>query len=328
MRAIEVVGQGKEARLSLGEAPEPPTGPGELRVAVCAAGINRGDLMQRRGLYPPPPGASPILGLECSGRVEQRGAAVRGFEVGERVMALLPGGGYAERVSVDAGSVLRVPETVSLIEAAGIPEVFLTCHLTLFLLGGVGAGATVLVHGGGSGIGTAAIQLLRAAGARVLVTAGSEEKCARCRELGAELALNYRSADFAPAVLEATGGLGVDFVLDHVGGAYLERNLRCLAQGGRLLLIGAMEGARAEIDLGRVLGRHLSIIGSTLRSRPLEQKAALVESFAKRFGADLASRRIRAVIDSVVPLAQAQAAHDRLEASAHFGKIVLQVAPE
>src|SRR5262245_6231972 len=292
MQAIRVVGKGKDARLELGEAEDPEPGPDELRIDVAACAVNRADLLQRRGLYPPPPGASPILGLECAGAVERVGALVRGFSPGDRVMALLPGGGYAARAVVHAGSAMRVPVSLSLTEAAAVPEVFLTCHLTLFEIARVREGESVLVHGGGSGIGTAAIQLLLRAGARVFTTAGSDAKCARCLALGAELAVNYRSADFAPAVLEATGGAGVDVVLLAVGAPYPERHMQVLARCGRLVLIGLMGGARAELDLGAVLSRHLVVTGSTLRSRPVEEKAALVTSFLARFGDDLAARRI------------------------------------
>jgi len=325
MRAIGVEGKGKQARLVPVDVPAPEPGPDELRIDVAATAVNRADLMQRRGLYPPPPGASEILGLECSGLVERVGANVRGFARGDRVMALLPGGGYAEQAVVDAGSAMRVPDSLRLIDAAAIPEVFLTCHLTLFEIADVRPGQTVLVHGGGSGIGTAAIQLLQRAGARVLVTAGSEEKCRRCVELGAELAVQYKQDDFAAKVRDATQGSGVDVVLDHVGGAYLERNVGLLKRGGMLVLIGLMGGPKAELDLGAVLSGHLRITGSTLRTRPANEKTALVRSFQTRFADDLASGRLRPIIDGELPLERAQAAHDRIEASDHFGKILLTV---
>jgi putative PIG3 family NAD(P)H quinone oxidoreductase len=325
MRAIQVVGQRDKARLALGEAPDPAPGAGEISIDVETAAVNRADLLQRRGLYPPPPGASSILGLECAGRVASLGEGVDAFEPGDRVMALLAGGGYAERAVVHAGSVLHVPDGVDMDVAGALPEVFLTCHLTLFDLGHAQAGETVLVHGGGSGIGTAAIQLLTRAGARVIVTAGNDEKCARCRELGAQVAVNYRNEDFVEVVQRETDGHGVDLLLDSIGGAYFERNLRALARGGRLVLIGLMGGASAEINLGAVLSKHLSIIGSTLRSRPAHEKAALVRSFWSRFGTDVTSGKIAPVIDRVLPLARAQEAHEHLEASAQFGKVVLRV---
>ena len=323
MKAVLTERPGDETVLRVGEAPAPLVGPGELRIRVAATAVNRADLLQRQGLYPPPPGASPILGLECAGTVAELGAGVSGWRVGDRAMALLAGGGYAEEVVVHAGSALPVPERLSLEEAAAVPEAFLTAHLNLFELGGLRAGAAALVHGGGSGVGTAAIQLARAAGARVFVTAGSEEKCARCRALGAELAVNYRSESFRERVQEATGGRGVEVVLDPIGAAYLADNLASLAVGGRLVLIGLMGGAKAEIGLGALLTRRLSVIGSTLRTRPVEEKAALVAAFLARFGAELAAGRIRPIVDRVLPLAAVAEAHRVMKASEHFGKIVL-----
>ena len=325
MKAIAIEGEGKNARLVLGEAPRPDLRPGELRIAVAATAVNRADLMQRRGLYPPPPGASAVLGLECAGTVLEVAAGVSGFARGDKVMALLAGGGYAEEACVDAGSVMPVPAGLSLVEAAAIPEVFLTCHLNLFQLAQAPAGGWALVHGGGSGIGTAAIQLLREAGVRSIVTAGSAAKCARCLELGADHALDYSAGEFAPAVLETTGGVGVDVVFDSIGAPYLAQHLACLRVGGRLVLIGLMGGAKAELNLGIVLVKRLSIIGSTLRARPVAEKAEIVRGFRARFGAALARGTLRPIVDRVLPLAEAQAAHDLVESSAHFGKVVLQV---
>ena len=325
MRAIQVVNEGKDARLVLGEAPEPKPGPREVAIAVCATAVNRADLLQRRGLYPPPPGASPILGLECAGRIDELGSEVRGFERGERVMALLAGGGYAERVCVDAGSLMRIPERLDFAHAAAVPEVFLTCDLNLFQIAGARAGEHVLVHGGGSGIGTTAIQLLRQQGARVIVTCGSDAKAERCLELGAERAINYREQEFAPAVLEHTDGQGVHVVLDSIGAAYLEPNVRCLRTGGRLVLIGTMGGSRGEIDLAWLLRKRLTVVGSTLRGRSVEEKASITRAFVERFGEALASGAVAPVVDEVLPLAEAQRAHERLERSDHFGKLVLRV---
>jgi putative PIG3 family NAD(P)H quinone oxidoreductase len=238
-------------------------------------------------------------------------------------MALLAGGGYAEQVVVDAGSALPVPRALSDAEAAGLPEVYLTVFLNVFQLGALPAGGSLLVHGGGSGIGTAAIQLAKLAGARVIVTAGSDEKCARCSALGADLAVNYRTEKFADAVRAATNGAGVDVVLDSIGAPYLADNLASLAPGGRLVLIGLMGGAKAELNLGALLVRRLSVIGSTLRTRSLAEKAALVGAFRARFGADLEAGRIRPVIDRVLRFSQAADAHRLLQASDHFGKVVL-----
>lgn len=325
MKAVLTDRPGDESVLRVGEAPAPSPGAGELRIRVAATAVNRADLLQRQGLYPPPPGASPVLGLECAGVVAELGPGVEGWQVGDRVMALLAGGGYAQEVVVHAGSVLPVPEGLSLEEAAAVPEAFLTAYLNLFQLGGLGAGGSALVHGGGSGVGTAAIQLCRAAGARVLVTAGSDEKCARCRALGADVAVNYRTESFAEQVREATAGRGVDVILDAIGAAYLADNLASLAVGGRLVLIGLMGGARAEIGLATLLTRRLSVIGSTLRTRPVEDKAAIVAGFRERFFADLASGRVRPVVDRVLPLESVAEAHRVMKASEHFGKIVLEV---
>jgi tumor protein p53-inducible protein 3 len=326
VKAVLIDRPGDESAMRIGDAPEPVLGAGELRIRVSATAVNRADLLQRQGLYPPPPGASPILGLECAGEVIELGPGVAGWRVGERAMALLAGGGYAEQAVVDAGSAMRVPASLSLEEAAAVPEVFLTAFLNLFELGALPAQGSALVHGGGSGVGTAAIQLVKAAGGRVIVTAGSEEKCARCRELGADVALNYRSEPFAERVREATGGRGVDVVLDSIGAPYLAPNLDSLAVGGRLVLIGLMGGAKVELNLAVLLGKRLSAIGSTLRARPLAEKAAIVDGFSRRFGADLAARRIRPIVDRVLPLEAVADAHRAVKASEHFGKIVLRVA--
>jgi putative PIG3 family NAD(P)H quinone oxidoreductase len=252
---------------------------------------------------------------------------VRGWNVGDRAMALLPGGGYAEQAVVHAGSAMHVPARLSYEQAAAVPEVFLTCFLKLFMLGQFPDGGTALVHGGGSGIGTCAIQLIREVGGRTIVTAGSDAKCAKCRELGADVAVNYNEADFVAAVKEATGGAGADVVLDYIAGPYLERNLQSLAVGGRLVIMGLMGGAKAELNLGLVMMKRLQIIGSTLRARPDEEKAAIVEGFLARFGKALEQGTIGPVVDHVLPLAEAGEAHRRMQQSEHFGKLVLSVAP-
>jgi putative PIG3 family NAD(P)H quinone oxidoreductase len=327
MKAVVFDKPGDESVLYVGEVDPPALGPDDLRIRVAGAGVNRADLLQRRGMYPPPPGASPLLGLECAGEVIEVGANVRGWKPGERAMALLAGGGYAEQVVVDTGSALPVPKALSDVEAAALPEVYLTVFLNVFQLGALpAAGGRLLVHGGGSGIGTAAIQLGKLAGAQVIVTAGSDEKCARCRALGADVAVNYRTEKFLDAVRAATGGAGVDVVLDSIGAPYLGDNLASLALGGRLVLIGLMGGAQAEINLGALLVRRLSLIGSTLRTRSLAEKASLVTAFRARFGAELEAGRIRPVVDRVLPFAQAGDAHRLLQASDHFGKVVLAPA--
>jgi tumor protein p53-inducible protein 3 len=326
VKAVVLDGFGDESVMRVAEVAAPALVPGALRIRVAATAVNRADLMQRQGLYPAPPGASEILGLECAGEVVEVAADVRGWRPGERAMALLPGGGYAEEVVVDAGSALRVPARLSLEQAAAVPEVSLTVFLNVFQLGALPEGGAALVHGGGSGIGTAAIQLLKAAGAKSVVTAGSEVKCARCLELGADRAVCYRDGDFVAACKELTGGRGVDLVLDSIGAPYLERNLASLAIGGRLVLIGLMGGAKAEIGLGQLLVRRLQLIGSTLRARPVAEKARIAAGFDARFGAALARGEIAPVVDRVLPLAEAASAHRLVKASEHFGKVVLRVA--
>ncbi len=325
MRAITFDQPGDESVLVLGEAPSPALGPNDLRIRIRATAVNRADLMQRQGFYPPPPGASPILGLECAGDVAEVGSAVRGWRVGDRAMALLAGGGYAEETVVDAGSAMPVPADFSYEEAGSFPEVFLTVFLNVFMIGDPAPGGTILVHGGGSGIGTAAMALCREAGLRILVTAGSDEKCAKCRELGADVAINYQTGDFADEVRAATDGKGVDLVLDSIGAAYLESNLRCLKIGGKLVLIGLMGGARGEIDLASVLMKRVQVIGSTLRARPAAEKATIVRALLARFGAAIGEGKLRPIVHRVLPLAEAAEAHRVVKASTHFGKVVLRV---
>lgn len=325
MRAVVIENQGPESTLTVGEVEAPSLGADDVRIATRAFAINRGDLMQRKGMYPPPPGASTVMGLECAGEVTEVGADVQGWSVGDRAMALLAGGGYAEEAVVHAGSVMRVPDGMSWTDAAAIPEVFLTVHLTVFQLAAFPDGGTLLVHGGGSGIGTAAMQMVKEVGGRVITTAGSDEKCAQCRELGADVAVNYKEASFAEAVAEATSGEGVDVVLDHIGGAYLDDNLKSLRVGGRLVLIGLMGGARAEISLATVMLKRLQVIGSTLRARPHHEKTAIVTDFEARFGDALRAGRLRPIVDRVLPMAEIEAAHAAMEASTHFGKIVLTI---
>jgi len=325
MKAVVCDGAGDESVLGISEVPAPELGPGDLRIRVAATAVNRADLLQRQGLYPPPPGASSILGLECAGEVIEVGAQVEGWAAGDRAMALLTGGGYAEQAVVPAGCAMRLPERLGWEEAAAVPEVFLTVFLNLFQLAGFAEGGAALVHGGGSGIGTAAIQLVKAAGGVIMVTAGSDQKCRRCRELGADLAVNYRSGDFVEEVRKTTGGRGVDVVLDSIGASYLERNLASLRAGGRLILIGLMGGARAEVDLASLLIRRLQVIGSTLRARPVEEKRRLVADFTRRFGDALARGQVRPIVDCVFPLERVAEAHRLMKSSRHFGKIVLRV---
>jgi putative PIG3 family NAD(P)H quinone oxidoreductase len=325
VRAIVFDEPGDPSVMKLGEAPAPALKPGSIRISVAATSVNRADLLQRQGLYPPPPGESTILGLECAGEVAEVAADVEGWRVGDRAMALLAGGGYAEEVVVPAGCAMRVPEALSIEEAAGISEVFLTVFLNVFQLAALPERGSVLVHGGGSGIGTTAIQLVKNIGGTIIVTAGSPEKCARCLELGADRAVNYNDEDFVDAVREQTDGRGVDAVLDSIGAKYLSQNLKALAVDGRLVVIGLMGGAKAEIALGPLLVRRLQVIGSTLRSRSSEAKAATVAAFEGRFKAALEAGQIRPVIDRILPLADAAEAHRVVAASEHFGKVILRV---
>ncbi len=325
MKAIVIDKPGDESCMKLGEVAAPALAPGTIRIRNVACGVNRADLLQRQGFYPPPAGASPILGLECAGRVAEVAADVKGFRPGERVMALLPGGGYAEESVVDAGSVIRLPDSLSFEEGAGSIETLLTVFLNVFQLAGLPEGGSVLVHGGGSGIGTTAIDLVRRAGGHIIATAGSEDKCRRCRELGADAVANYKSEDWVAIAREATGGRGVDVVLDSIGGPYLDGNLRALADDGTLVVIGLMGGAKAELPLGVLLARRLRVIGSTLRTRSAAQKAGIVSAFLARFGADFEAGRIRPILHRVFPLEQAPEAHRLLKASTHFGKVVLRI---
>ena len=326
MKAITIAAPGDESCMKLAEVDAPAMRPGCLRIRVVAAAVNRADLLQRQGLYPPPPGASEILGLECAGEVIEVADGVEQFAVGDRAMALLSGGGYAEEVVVAAGSAMRVPERLSFNQAAAFPEVFLTVFLNVFQLARLKRGGSALVHGGGSGIGTAFIQLVKAVGATCVVTAGSDEKCKRCLDLGADVAVNYRTGDFVSAARDATDGAGVDVILDSIGGSYLEQNLGSLAIGGRLVLIGLMGGAKAEISLGQLMLKRLQLLGSTLRGRTDAEKAGIVEGLMEQFAAALESGEIGPVVDRVLPLEQAPEAHRVIKASEHFGKVVLSVS--
>lgn len=323
MQAVVFDTPGDESVLRVDEVPNPDCGPGEVRIAVAAAGVNRADLLQRRGLYPPPPGASEILGLECAGNVTEVGDGVEGFAVGDRVMALLAGGGYAEQVIAPATCVMAAPPCLGDLETGGLPEAFITAFLNLFLLGGLEPRATALVHGGSGGVGTAAIQLAKCAGAHVVVTAGSDERCRRCLELGADAAVNHRHEDFVAAARELTNDHGVDVVLDCIGASYLDRHLEALAVGGRLVVIGLQGGNRATLDLARLMRKRLTIAGSTLRARPVAEKGGIIRALLGRFGAHLADGRLRPVIDRSLPFERAAEAHRALAAGEVFGKIVL-----
>jgi len=323
LRAIVITKPGSPDVLQIAEVPAPVLVPGEVLIDVTAAGVNRADLLQRQGLYPAPPGIPPYPGLECSGRVAAVGPGVTGWKRGDEVCALLAGGGYAQQVAVPAGQLLPLPAGVSLTDAAGLAEVACTVYSNVFQWAALAPGETLLVHGGASGIGTFAIQLARATGARVACTAGSPEKLARCRELGADLAISYRDEDFTEAIAEFTGGSGADVILDIMGAAYLLRNVTALATGGRLALIGMQGGSRGELDLGLLMRKQASIRAASLRARPASEKAAIVAAVREHVWPLISDGQVTAVIDRVLPLAEAAEAHRLIEAGTHLGKILL-----
>ncbi len=307
------------------ERPTPAVAAGEVLIKVAAAGVNRPDVMQRQGKYPPPPGASDIPGLEIAGEIVGVASDVTSWRTGERVCALVSGGGYAEYCSAPAPQCLPIPAGLDLVQAAAIPETFFTVWTNVFERGRLVAGETILIHGGSSGIGTTAIQLARAYGARVIATAGSDEKCSACQSLGAEVAINYRSTDFVTTVRDTTGGRGVDVVLDMVGGEYLQRNIDCLARDGRLVQIGLLGGAKSQINMGPVLQRRLWITGSTLRARSIAEKAAIAGAVQQHVWPLLEAGTVRVLVHATFPLQQAAEAHRVMESSAHIGKLVLTV---
>jgi putative PIG3 family NAD(P)H quinone oxidoreductase len=323
MHAVVITEPGEPEVLRWLEVPDPVPGPGEVVIDVAASGVNRADLMQRQGLYPPPAGAPPYPGLECAGRIRIAGDGVTDWRPGDEVCALLAGGGYAEQVVVPAGQVLPLPPKVSVTTAASFPETACTVYSNVFQLAALQGGETLLVHGGSSGIGTMAIQLGKAFGARVACTAGSAEKLARCRELGADIAINYREEDFVAALHDATGGAGADVILDIMGASYLARNLAALATDGRLVIIGRQGGSRAEIDLGVLQGKRASVHATTLRARPAGQKAEVVAAVREHVWPLIGTGQVKAVIDQELPMSQAPEAHRAMAASKHFGKIVL-----
>ena len=327
MRCIVVREPGGPEVLALSEAPLPVPRADEILIRVQAAGVNRPDLLQRRGVYPPPPGASPLLGLEVAGEVAGLGAAVGGWRLGDPVCGLANGGGYAEYCAIPAAQCLPFPAGFGPREAAALPETCFTVWANLFMMGRLQAGESALIHGGSSGIGTIAIQFAAALGAIVYATAGTAEKCAACVRLGARAAIDYRSADFAAEIARLTGGLGVDVVLDMVGASYLARNLASLARDGRLVVIATQGGAVADgFDLGLVMRQRLTITGSAMRPRSTAEKGAIAAALRARAWPLLAAGKVRPVIQAVFPLAEAAAAHRALEAGAHVGKIMLEVA--
>jgi putative PIG3 family NAD(P)H quinone oxidoreductase len=323
MIAIEISRPGDPDVLVATERPRPEPGAGEVLIKVAATGVNRPDVFQRRGRYPPPPGASDIPGLEVAGTIERLGDAVHGFAVGDAVCALVAGGGYAEYCVAPAPQCLPVPRGLNLTAAAAIPETFFTVWTNVFERGRLQPNETLLVHGGSSGIGTTAIQLARARGSRVFATAGSPEKCAACEQLGAERAINYREEDFVAVVRGLSGGSGVDVVLDMVGGDYFARNIDALAVEGRLVEIATLQGVTAELNIQTIMQRRLTITGSTLRARPIADKAAIAQAVHTHVWPLLESGAVKPIVHATFPLRDAAAAHRVMESSAHIGKLVL-----
>ena len=323
MRAISISEPGDADVLTVTEEARPSAGPGQVVIDVAAAGVNRADVMQRLGFYPPPKGASPLPGLEVSGTVAEVADGVSGIAVGDEVCALIDGGGYAEAVAVPSTQVLPVPKGVSLADAAGLPEVVCTVWSNVFMTANLQPGETLLVHGGSSGIGTMAIQLAKALGARVAVTAGSAEKLDACRALGADVAISYKDEDFVERVREETDGRGADVVLDNMGAKYLGRNVDALATAGRLVVIGLMGGRKGELDLGTLLSKRGAVIATSLRARPAEEKAAIVAAVREHVWPLVEDGTVRPVIHQTYPLAEAAQAHRDMEASGHIGKLLL-----
>lgn len=325
MQAVIVRQPGGPEQLALGRVAAPVLAPGCIEIDVHATALNRADLLQRRGAYPPPPGASEILGLECAGVVRAVNGDVGAWRPGDRAMALLAGGGYAERVVVPHVHALPIPAGMTFRQAAAIPEAFLTASEALFSCGDLNTGEWVLVHAAAGGVGSAAVQLARLIGANVVACAGTAEKLGYLERLGANVVVNYREADFEAAVAGATEGRGVDVVLDFVGGPYAERHQRCLAEAGRWVVLGMLGGSEAKLDLGRILRRRSRLAGLVMRTRSSADKAAIVQRFALRFGGQLGTDALAPQIDSVFPLADVRAAHERMERNENIGKIVLEV---
>lgn len=323
MRAVVITHPGGPEALRLEEVPDPQPGPGEVVIEVAAAGVNQADVLQRQGFYPPPPGAPPYPGLECSGRIVSAGPDVTAWQPGDEVCALLGGGGYAERVAVPAGHVLPVPAGLSLVEAAAFPEAACTVQGTVYQQARLAAGETILIHGGAGGMGSFAVQLAKADGAVVACTAGTAAKLARCRELGADLAISYRDQDFTAEVAKFTGGRGADVIMDIMGASYLAANLATLATWGRLVIISTRGGTHGDLDLGLLMAKRASIFAATLRARPPAEKAEVVRAAQDHAWPLIGSGAIVPVIDQVLPMAEAAQAHRLMEAGTHVGKILL-----
>jgi tumor protein p53-inducible protein 3 len=326
VKAVRVFEPGGPDKLQLVELPDPVPGNAEVAIDIHASALNRADLLQRRGLYPPPPGATDILGLECAGVVSAVGPGCTGaLPVGERVMVLLAGGGYAERVVVPEALVMKLPSALGFEQGAAIPEAFLTAREAMLVSGQLGTGEAVLVHAAAGGVGSAALQMARIHGARVFATAGGETKCAWVRELGADVVIDYKSQDFADVIRTETAGRGVDVILDFVGAAYAEQHATCLAARGRHVLIGTLGGAQASINLGRLMHKRQSLIGIVMRTRTVQEKIELTRAFARTHLPLLASGRLKPLVDSVFPLTEVARAHERMENNQNLGKVVLRV---
>lgn len=325
MRAIEIIPNSAGNALKLAELPIPEPNDQQVLIKVKAAGVNRPDLLQRQGIYPPPVGASPVLGLEVAGVIVQTGSKVTAFKTGDAVCALLTGGGYAEYCLASEACCLPLPSGFSFIEAAGLPETFFTVWSNVFQRGRLSTGESLLVHGGGSGIGSTAIQLAKAFGHSIYVTAGSDEKCQRCLALGADAAINYRQRDFVEAIDQLTGSRGVDVILDMIGGDYLPRNLKCLAIEGRLVQIAIQNGAKSEINLWQLMLKRQTITGSTLRAREDGFKAGIALQLREKVWPLLEAGKLKPSLDSIFPLAAAEQAHARMAGNQHFGKIILEI---
>jgi putative PIG3 family NAD(P)H quinone oxidoreductase len=323
MRAVIASAAGGPEVLTVVELPDPVPGPGEVVLEVAAAGLNRADLMQRMGFYPPPPGASDVLGMECSGTVAAVGPDVTGWSVGDRACALLAAGGYASQVAVPAGQVMPVPDGVDLVTAAALPEATATVWSNVYMVAGLQPGETILVQGGAGGIGTTAIQLASQLGSRVLTTAGTPEKLALCASLGADETINYREQDFVEVVRESTDGGGADVILDNMGAKYLSRNLDALAIEGRLVIIGMQGGTKAELDIATLLRKRGAVIATSLRSRPTAEKAAICAAVVEHVWPLVADGRVRPIVDRTMPLGEVRAAHELMESGEHTGKILL-----
>ncbi len=323
MRAVIAPDPGGPEALVVADLPDPEPGPGQVVLDLAATAVNRADTLQRQGFYPPPPGASDVLGLECSGVVSAVGPDVEGWSVGDEACALLAGGGYAEKVLVPAGQVMPVPDGVDLVTAGALPEVACTVWSNVFMIAGLQQGETLLVHGGAGGIGTFAIQLAHALGARVITTAGSQEKLDVCRSLGADVTVDYKEQDFVEEVKKATDGAGADVILDNMGAKYLSRNVDALATEGRLVVIGLQGGTKAELDLGVLMRKRGAVISTSLRARPVEEKAAICASVVEHVWPLVADGSVRTLVHTTLPLEDAAEGHRIMEASDHIGKIVL-----